>query len=405
VSGWSVTTLGELCDQGGGDIQTGPFGSQLHASDYVSSGVPSVMPINIGDNFIDPADIARISLTDAERLARYLLRSGDIVYSRRGDVEKRALVRPENEGWLCGTGCLRVRLGDGSAANSAFVSYALGTSESREWIVKHAVGATMPNLNTSILRALPIAVPPTDEQKAIGEVLGALDDKIAVNARVHGASAELKAALVAAALAQSSHEVQLGRVTSVLSRGITPTYVSEGGVLVLNQKCIRNVRVDVTPGRRTDPSTVRTDKLLIPNAVLINSTGYGTLGRLARWAEAAEATVDSHLTIVRFDSGLVDPAVAGQSLLRLQSTIEEMAEGSTGQTELSRSRLANLKLPVPTAEAQRALGPALRKLDSLEYSHVQENGVLAGLRDSLLPQLMSGKLRVRDSEKHVEAVV
>src|SRR6266702_1468976 len=92
---WQVTTLGELCRAGLGDIQTGPFGSQLHASDYVPAGIPSVMPQNIGDNFIVEDGIARITAEDAARLSRYLLNVGDIVYSRRGDVERRALVRSD----------------------------------------------------------------------------------------------------------------------------------------------------------------------------------------------------------------------------------------------------------------------------------------------------------------------
>src|SRR5436190_1563338 len=84
-------------------------GRQLHASDYVPGGIPAVMPTNIGDNVIDPVAIACIDKSDAERLEKYRLRIGDIVYSRRGDVEKRSIVRRENDGWLCGTGCLRAR--------------------------------------------------------------------------------------------------------------------------------------------------------------------------------------------------------------------------------------------------------------------------------------------------------
>src|ERR1022692_2551614 len=188
-SDWKRTTLGELCGSGGGDIQTGPFGSQLHASDYALLGIPSVMPHNIGDNVIVEDGIARITSTDAKRLARYLLRAGDIVYSRRGDVERRALVRSEQDGWLCGTGCLRVRLG--RSADSRFVSYYLGHSEIRAWIVRHAVGATMPNLNTSILSALPVTLPPEPLQSAISAVLGVFDEKIAVDNRIVHTSFEL----------------------------------------------------------------------------------------------------------------------------------------------------------------------------------------------------------------------
>ena len=177
---WEYTTLGVACDRGGGDIQTGPFGSQLHASDYVAMGIPSIMPQNIGDNRINVEGIARIGPDDASRLNRYLVREGDIVYSRRGDVKRRALVRSSEDGWLCGTGCLRVRLGE-NGVDPTYASYFLGHPSTREWIVRHAHGATMPNLNTSILSACPFVIPPKEEQRAIAHILGTLDDKIELN--------------------------------------------------------------------------------------------------------------------------------------------------------------------------------------------------------------------------------
>jgi type I restriction enzyme, S subunit len=152
--GWEYTTLGEVCRRGGGEIQTGPFGSQLHAADYVSDGIPSIMPANIGDNRVVETNIARITINDAERLSRYRVRAGDIVYSRRGDVERRALIRKMQDGWLCGTGCLRVRLGM-HVADPSYTAFYLGHPFVREWIVRHAHGATMANLNTSILSACP----------------------------------------------------------------------------------------------------------------------------------------------------------------------------------------------------------------------------------------------------------
>ena len=181
---WEYTTLGAACERGGGDIQTGPFGSQLHAADYVPSGIPSIMPQNIGDNRILENGIARITPQDAKRLSRYLVREGDIVYSRRGDVERRALVREHEDGWLCGTGCLRVRFGEKSV-DSKYAAFYLGHPSVRELIVRHAHGATMPNLNTSILAACPFVIPPRDEQRAIAHILGTLDDKIELNRRMN----------------------------------------------------------------------------------------------------------------------------------------------------------------------------------------------------------------------------
>ncbi|MGW9075086.1 restriction endonuclease subunit S [Streptomyces kronopolitis] len=172
-SEWTRTTLGELCAMGGGSIQTGPFGSQLHASDYVEVGIPSVMPQNIGDNVIAEDGIARITDTDAGRLSKYLLAKGDIVYSRRGDVKRRALVRSQESGWLCGTGCLRVRAG--ISVEPLFLSHYLGEPEVQNWIHRHAVGATMPNLNTSILGAVPVVLPAGNVRAHVNADFSALD--------------------------------------------------------------------------------------------------------------------------------------------------------------------------------------------------------------------------------------
>lgn len=179
--GWSDVTLGAACADGGA-VQTGPFGSQLHASDYVVSGIPVVMPVNIGDNRIVVTDVARVPTADADRLARHKLRVGDIVYSRRGDIKRRARVREGEAGWLCGTGCLLVR--PGPAVDARWLSYWLGTPSVHDWLERHAVGATMPNLNTKILSDLPVDLSPLAEQRRIAAVLGALDDLIETNERL-----------------------------------------------------------------------------------------------------------------------------------------------------------------------------------------------------------------------------
>lgn len=184
LSTWEPTTLGEACRRGGGNIQTGPFGSQLHAADYVSVGIPSIMPQNLIGDRISEESIARITPEDAERLSRYLVQDGDIVYSRRGDVERSALVRQHESGWLCGTGCLRVRFGNG-IVHPTYAAYYLRHTQVREWIVRHAHGATMPNLNTSILSALPFILPPIEAQRTIAHVLGKLDDKIELNRQIN----------------------------------------------------------------------------------------------------------------------------------------------------------------------------------------------------------------------------
>lgn len=182
---WMNTTLGGLVDAFGGSVQTGPFGSQLHAADYVSEGIPSVMPKNIRIEEIDIEDIARISPTDAERLKKYQLEEGDIVYSRRGDVEKCALVTKNEAKWLCGTGCLRIRIPKNKAITPDFLHAFLSTPVTREWVSRHAIGATMPNLNTSILRDVPVVVPHFDSMNFIGTMWITLNRKIILNRKIN----------------------------------------------------------------------------------------------------------------------------------------------------------------------------------------------------------------------------
>jgi type I restriction enzyme S subunit len=158
-TGWPLSTLGREVKSYGGLLQTGPFGSQLHASDYADEGIPVVMPQDMVDRRVSTNRIARIPRETADGLKRHMLRTGDVVYSRRGDVERHARVTAREEGWLCGTGCLLVRMG-GQWPSPAYLSEVLNDQSTREWIVRHAVGATMPNLNTSILSAVPLLVPP-----------------------------------------------------------------------------------------------------------------------------------------------------------------------------------------------------------------------------------------------------
>jgi type I restriction enzyme, S subunit len=182
LDGWCETTLGEVCDQVGGIIQTGPFGSQLHESDYSTEGVPVVMPKDIIEGRIDAESVARVSPEHVERLSRHKLRRGDIVYGRRGDIGRQALIRPEQEGWMCGTGCLRLSFGE-SVLNPLFLHYYLRQDDVVSWITNQAVGATMPNLNTGILRTVPVRFPPLPVQRRIAGILSAYDELIENNQR------------------------------------------------------------------------------------------------------------------------------------------------------------------------------------------------------------------------------
>lgn len=171
-------SLGEIAS-----IITGPFGFQLHMDDYVDDGIPVIMPQNIGNRLVDETGIARINENDFSRLIRYATKKNDIVYARRGNVEKHAFISTDNDA-LCGTGCLRVRVIN-KDVYPKFLSFYLNRPETKRWISSHAVGTNMPNLNTGILSSVPIELPEYAEQVKIAKLLQGVDDKIYNNNQIN----------------------------------------------------------------------------------------------------------------------------------------------------------------------------------------------------------------------------
>jgi type I restriction enzyme S subunit len=197
----------------------------------------------------------------------------------------------------------------------------------------------------------------------------------------------------------------LRNLAGYLSRGIGPAYVNVGGICVLNQKCVRDRRVDFSKARRHDPSKKSSEgRTLRVLDILVNSTGVGTLGRIAQlWDLPESAIVDSHVTVIRAAEG-IDPWFLGIALIGREADVEALGEGSTGQTELSRTRLGELTCLAPPAELQSSfghlVGPVLSRVSANERVAI----TVAALRDTLLPKLISGELRVKDGERVCERV-
>ena len=161
---WSIRTLGQIADS----FRTGPFGSMLHQSDYIEGGIPVINPIHIRGGVIVEDPSCSVSDPVAVRLSDYRLAKHDLVFSRRGELGRCSLVRDRETNWLCGTGSIRVRITyDG--INPEFFIQALQVQWVGEYLSHVSVGATMNNLNTGILKSIPILMPPLQEQ---GNILG-----------------------------------------------------------------------------------------------------------------------------------------------------------------------------------------------------------------------------------------
>jgi type I restriction enzyme S subunit len=428
---WPVKRLGNICDAGGGGVQTGPFGSQLHKSDYVDEGIPSIMPVNIADNRIVRDGIACITEEDAERLSKYRVQKGDIVYSRRGDVKRRSLVREAEEGWLCGTGCLRVRFGEG-VVDHTFASYYLAHSDVQEWVARHAVGATMPNLNTSILSSLPFVLPPLETQKAIAHILGTLDDKIELNRRMNETLEAMAQALFKSwfvdfdpvkAKMEGRHPEGMDAGTAALfpdklvesELGLIPEGWEVGSLKKVAKLETTTVKPFNEPGRNWEHYSIpafdagklplnetgdeiKSNKYAVPSNCVLASKLNPQFPRV--WLPKVQKT-ESAICSTEF-MPFVPKVSSDRPFLyelfrssRMQEEIINKATGSTGSRQRVKPKeIAVLPIVVPTRPVLDAFNILALPLHDKEASAIESSGHLGKVRDTLLPKLISGELEV-----------
>jgi len=171
---WDCRKLGKILTESGGYLQTGPFGSQLHAHEYTDDGIPVVMPQDIEDGEIFTHAIARIPESRAQFLARHRVKLSDIIIARRGELSRAATISQEEIGWVCGTGCFLLRL-SGSKLDPRFFSYAYRHDIVQRQIEGLAVGSTMPSLNNSVMSSLYFPYLTEDEQHRISDRLETQD--------------------------------------------------------------------------------------------------------------------------------------------------------------------------------------------------------------------------------------
>ena len=159
--GWAVARLIELVME----IQTGPFGSTLHKSDYQLGGTPVINPASLKDGKIVPIEAMAIGHATLKRLEGFKLKAGNIVMARRGEMGRCAIVTEMEDGWLCGTGSLVLRMP--RSIYAPFLAMLIGAPMARTYLGGASVGTTMQNLNQSILAKMPVGVPPLAEQRRI----------------------------------------------------------------------------------------------------------------------------------------------------------------------------------------------------------------------------------------------
>ena len=173
---WEKVKLGDIATC----IQPGPFGSQLHNSDYSKEGTPIIMPKDIVGGAIVHSGLLKVSEEHVKRLSRHQVYEGNLIVARKGDVRKCAYITASENGWMTGSDCLKVVL-DESKCYPKFIYYQLRSEHIGRWLEKVSIGATMPSLNTGLLSGIEMALPPIEIQKQIAGILSVYDDLIENN--------------------------------------------------------------------------------------------------------------------------------------------------------------------------------------------------------------------------------
>lgn len=306
---------------------------------------------------------------------------------------------------------IRLRFKKNAPVCPRFYAYLFKSDLIRKTLSGAGGGTNINNLNQSLLSQLDIPLPPVGEQERIAASLACYDDLIANNQRrvalLESLAGEIyrewfvrmrfpqHAACKSDALQPTGWVRQpIGQMVSLIKRGISPAYDDQAERRVINQKCIRDGRLNMAEAR-PHSTVIPEEKLLRRGDILINSTGVGTLGRAAVYDVDLEgATCDSHVTIVRPK----DPALTGEFLAYtiqlLQAYFESMASGSTGQAELSREIIGRTKVLVPTTDLLKQFAETAGPIRHQRRILLEQNERLAGMRTQLLARLISGKLRV-----------
>ena len=367
MSEWKETELGEVAN-----VQTGPFGSQLKNEQYITGGTPVVTVEHIKDFRIIDFDFPSITNGDKERLSKYLMKTGDILFTRVGSVDLSAFVSERQNGWMFSSRMLRVR--PNNEINSRFLSYFFQQKSFRDYILNISVGATMPSINTGILKTIPIAYPPLPEQTAIASILSSLDDKIDLLHRQNATLEKMAETLFRQWFVEEAKEeweervlgslvnVKYGKDHKNLSEGNIPAFGS-GGLM-----------------RKVEKSLYEMESVLIPRKGTLNNVIY---------MNEPFWTVDT-----MFYTEMKRPNVA--KFIYHFLNMQDLAAMNVGSAvpSMTTEILNNMPVSIPPQKIFDRFENAVKPLYQKTESNQTQIRTLTALRDTLLPKLMSGEVRV-----------
>lgn len=375
-------------------VQTGPFGSQLHNKDYVLVGTPIVTVEHLGERKMTRQNLPCVSDADKERLSKYTLQYGDLVFSRVGSVDRCSWVSEDEDGWMFSGRCLRVRPNNPDEIYHKYLYYFFILESTKDFVRNIAVGATMPSINTRLLSEVPISYPSIEEQRSIGDVLSALDDRIETNRKINHHLMQVTQAIFKSWFLDFEPSIPFTEVVQVLGGGTPKTGTAEywnGSIPFFTPKDARDTYTLTTEKTLTKAGLSNCNSQLYPvNTVFV--TARGTVGKLAL-AGCPMAMNQSCYALVG-KKGYSQHYVYHLAQYVVEN-LKHKASGAVFDAIVTRDFESEV-VPSVTVDEVRSFDEKVAPIYETILNNSNENMQLAELRDTILPRLMSGELSVAD---------
>lgn len=378
------------------DIQTGPFGSQLHKEDYVDIGTPIVTVEHLGNRVFTEQNLPKVSDEDKACLSKYVLKEGDIVFSRVGSVDRCSYVDAAHDGWMFSGRCLRVR--PNTEVDPLYLYYFFCLEDTKQFVRNIAVGATMPSINTKLLGEVEVAYPSQTEQQKIVALLSALDDKIEINQKINdNLYAQAKAIFAQRFIGietipdgwKKGNLLDIANYLNGLAMQKFRPRDDEVGLPVLKIKELRQGSCDVS-SELCSPS-IKPEYIVHDGDVIFSWSGSllvdiwcgGTCGLNQHLFKVTSETYDQWFYYL-------------WTAHHLERFIAIAADKATTMGHIKRGELEKAEVLIPSEKDYKEISSLMNPLFNLIIANRIEARKLAELRDELLPKLMSGEIDVSE---------
>ena len=385
---WEQRKLGDISE-----IKTGPFGSTLHADDYVSDGTPIITTEHFKTGALPRSKngLPQVSDSDYKRLTAYTLDDGDIVFSRVGSVDINALITPFQSNWLFSGRVLRVR--PQTDISSKFLHTRLETESIKTDIRTRAVGQTMPSINTEILKITPLVLPSSAaEQEQIGSYFAALDNLITLHQRKFEKLTNVKKSMLEKMFPQNGssypeirfkgftdpwEQRKLSELTSMHARIgwqnlRTSEFLDSGNYMLITGTDFNDGAINFSTCHYVERERYEQDRNIQIHNGSILITKDGTLGKVAYvQGLSMPATLNAGVFNVQIkDANNVDEKYLFQYLKApfLMDYVDKKATGGTIK-HLNQSILVDFPVILPQRSEQTLIGAFFQQLDNLITLH------------------------------------